>query len=168
MIAFIGKPEPGSHRPFSRATRAGNLVFVSGHSAPHDPDHGIERPPGARDQVRAALAVMAQVLIEAGSSMDRVVQVSMLIRDPVDYVACNEEYVKHFPPACQPATPPASASPPTPRSPSPASRSPATNPTIPAPSLSSFNATPDTPPARIRTSNEKIRYAAAAYPNPSA
>ena len=43
MIDFIGQPEADSIRPFSRATRAGGLIFVSGHSAPHDPENGIER-----------------------------------------------------------------------------------------------------------------------------
>ena len=42
-ISFFGQPEPGSVRPFSAATRAGGLVFVSGHSAPHDPARGIHR-----------------------------------------------------------------------------------------------------------------------------
>lgn len=97
MIDFFGRPEAGSTRPFSRATRAGGLVFVSGHSAPHDPARGIHRGETPQEQVRDALALIATILAEAGSSLDRVVQVSMLISDPRDYAACNEEYVKHFP-----------------------------------------------------------------------
>jgi 2-iminobutanoate/2-iminopropanoate deaminase len=97
MIHFVGEPHAGSHRPFSHATRAGGLVFVSGHSAPHDPHNGIHRGATAAEQVREALAEMARILHEAGSSLDRVVQVTMLITDPEDYHACNAEYVKHFP-----------------------------------------------------------------------
>jgi 2-iminobutanoate/2-iminopropanoate deaminase len=97
MITFIDQPEPGSARPFSRATRAGGLVFVSGHSAPHDPANGIHRGATAADEVRNALALLAEILRDAGSSLDRVVQVTMLITDPADYAACNTEYVKHFP-----------------------------------------------------------------------
>ena len=97
MITFIGQPEPGSHRPFSRATCAGGLVFVSGHSAPHDPANGIHRDPTAGTQVRAALVLISEILVEAGSSLDRVVQMTMLITDPADYAECNAEYVKHFP-----------------------------------------------------------------------
>ena len=97
MIDFFGQPEPGSARPFSRATRAGGLVFVSGHSAPHDPAHGIHRGETPQEQVRNSLAFIATILAEAGSSLDLVVQVTMLISDPRDYAACNEEYVKHFP-----------------------------------------------------------------------
>jgi 2-iminobutanoate/2-iminopropanoate deaminase len=97
MTEFIDQPEPGSTRPFSRAVCAGGLVFVSGHSAPHDPARGIHRGETAEDQVREALARIAEILQDAGSNLDRVVQVTMLITDPSDYAACNKEYVKHFP-----------------------------------------------------------------------
>ena len=97
MIDFFGQPEHGNTRPFSRATRAAGLVFVSGHSAPHDPTRGIDRGATAQEQVRNALAFVAGILHEAGSRLDRVVQVTMLITDSADYAACNTEYVKHFP-----------------------------------------------------------------------
>lgn len=94
---IIGHPEPGEKRPFSRATRAGGLVFVSGHSAPHDPARGIHRGATAAEQTRQALAMVQSILQEAGSSLDRAVQLTMLITDPADYADCNAEYVKHFP-----------------------------------------------------------------------
>jgi len=97
MIDFIGPPEAGSRRPFCRATRAAGLVFVSGASAPHDPARGVHRGESAAEQVRNALAGIAETLRGAGSSLDRVVQVTMLITDPADYDACNAEYVRHFP-----------------------------------------------------------------------
>jgi len=97
MIDFIDEPEAGSARPFSRATRAGGLVFVSGASAPHDPPRGIYRGDTPAEQVRNSLDYIAALLEEAGSGLDRVAQVTMLITDPADYAACNAEYVKHFP-----------------------------------------------------------------------
>ena len=97
MIDFIGQPEPNSIRPFSRATRAGGLIFVSGHSAPHDPTNGIQRGDTPGEQVRNALTFIDNILRAEGSSLQRVVQVTMLITDPANYAACNEEYVKHFP-----------------------------------------------------------------------
>ena len=98
MIDFINPPDVATRpTPFSRATRAGGLVFVSGHSAPHDPDNGRPRGETPQEQVRGALATVARILEAAGSSLERVVQVTMLITDPADYDACNEEYVKHFP-----------------------------------------------------------------------
>lgn len=96
-IQFVGQPEAGSLRPFSRATVAGGLVYVSGHSAPHDPANGIFRGSTPQDEVRNALAMIGSILSEAGSSLAHVVQVTMLITDPADYAACNEEYIRHFP-----------------------------------------------------------------------
>jgi 2-iminobutanoate/2-iminopropanoate deaminase len=90
-------PGPGEARPFSRAVKAGGLVWVSGHSAPHDPARGIHRGETPAEQVRNALRFIAGLLEEAGSGLDRVVQVTMLISDRADYAACNAEYVKHFP-----------------------------------------------------------------------
>ena len=98
MVDFINPPGIGGGPvPFSRAARAGGLVFVSGHSAPHAPEAGRPRGDTPQEQVREALATVARILEAAGSGLDRVVQVTMLITDPADYAACNEEYVKHFP-----------------------------------------------------------------------
>ena len=96
-IAFFGEPGAGERRPFSRAARAGGLVFISGHSAPHDPARGIHRGDTAPEQVRNALAYIRTLLTDAGTDLEHVVQVTMLITDPADYAACNAEYVKHFP-----------------------------------------------------------------------
>ncbi len=97
MFDILGPPPPGSPRPFSEATRAGGLVFVSGHSAPHDPANGVHRGATPADEVRNALAKVSAILAGAGSGLDRVVQMTMLITDPADYAALNAEYVKHFP-----------------------------------------------------------------------
>ena len=96
MIEHFAQP-PGTSRPFARATRAGGLVFVSGHSAPHEPQKGIHRGASPQEEVRNALAHIRGILREAGSDLTQVVQMTMLITDPADYAACNEEYVKHFP-----------------------------------------------------------------------
>lgn len=96
-IEFFHPPEPGEARPFTRAVRAGGMVYVSGHSAPHDPARGIHRGTTPAEEARNSLAFIAQLLAEAGSSLERVVQVTMLITDRSDYAACNAEYVKHFP-----------------------------------------------------------------------
>jgi 2-iminobutanoate/2-iminopropanoate deaminase len=98
MIEFINPPElTGRAVPFSRATKAAGLIFVSGHSAPHDPEGGRPRPETPQGQVREALATLDLILRAAGSNLERVVQVTMLITDPADYNACNEEYIKRFP-----------------------------------------------------------------------
>ncbi len=97
MIEFHAQPAAGERRPFSRATLAAGMIFVSGHSAPHDPARGIHRGATPADEVRNALAHVRTILRDCGSDLDQVVQVTMLITDPADYDACNAEYVHHFP-----------------------------------------------------------------------
>jgi 2-iminobutanoate/2-iminopropanoate deaminase len=98
MIDFLNPSELGPRpRPFSRATKAGGFVFVSGHSAPNDPTNGKPRGETPAEQVRGAIETMQAILQAAGSSLDRIVWVTMLITDPSDYDACNDEYIKHFP-----------------------------------------------------------------------
>ncbi|WP_291296316.1 RidA family protein [Elioraea sp.] len=96
-MEILHPPAPGEKRPFSRAVKAAGMVWVSGHSAPHDPAHGIHRGATPGEEVDNALAFVAAILAEAGSGLDRVVQVTMLISDRADYDACNVAYVKHFP-----------------------------------------------------------------------
>jgi 2-iminobutanoate/2-iminopropanoate deaminase len=86
-------PAPGA---FSRATRAAGLVFVSGTGAGNDIG-GAPREGTAAQQTRWALENVAAILRAAGSSLDRVVQVTLLIQDPADYHEMNAEYVRHFP-----------------------------------------------------------------------
>jgi len=96
-VEFLEVPAPGESRPFSRAVRAGGMVWVSGHSAPHDPARGVFRGATPAEEVRNALGFIAELLRQAGSDLSQVVQVTMLISDRADYAACNAEYVKHFP-----------------------------------------------------------------------
>ena len=88
-IEYIRPPQPGDKRPFARATKAAGMVYVSGISG------GISGT--ATEEATAALNNMKAVLEEAGSSMDRVIQVTFLITNPADYDEINAEYVKHFP-----------------------------------------------------------------------
>jgi 2-iminobutanoate/2-iminopropanoate deaminase len=96
VIEFFNPRDAAAPGAFSRATRAGGLVFVSGTGAGNDVGG---RPKGgtAAEQARGAIENIAAILRAAGSSLDRVVQVTMLITDPADYHEINAEYVKHFP-----------------------------------------------------------------------
>src|SRR5207302_11028021 len=51
----------------------------------------------AAQQSRWTVENVAAILAAAGSSLERVVQVTLLIQDPADYHEINTEYVKHFP-----------------------------------------------------------------------
>ena len=95
MIEFFNPPDAPAPGAFSRATRAAGLVFVSGTGAGNDT--GGAAPSGtAAEQTRAALENVAAILRAAGSSLERVVQMTLLITDPADYREINAEYVKHF------------------------------------------------------------------------
>jgi 2-iminobutanoate/2-iminopropanoate deaminase len=88
-IEFVNPPAEGETRPFSRATKAAGLVFVSGISG------GVAG--SATEEARAALNNMKAVLEEAGTTLENVIQVTLLITNPADYHEINAEYVKHFP-----------------------------------------------------------------------
>jgi 2-iminobutanoate/2-iminopropanoate deaminase len=79
--------------PFSQAVRAGGLVFTSGQA-------GRNRDTGqlgdARDQTKWALRNIAAILAAAGSSLDRVVKVTLYLKDGVDPAVVNEEYRSAF------------------------------------------------------------------------
>ncbi len=87
-IEFFPQPE-GKPTPFSRATKAAGLVFVSGISGG---THGT-----ATEEARAAINNMKAVLEDAGTSLENVIQVTLLITNSADYNEINAEYVKHFP-----------------------------------------------------------------------
>ena len=63
-----------------------------------NPVVGGQAPAGsAAEQTRQALKNVEAILKAAGSSLDRVVQMTLLITDPADYREINAEYVTHFP-----------------------------------------------------------------------
>jgi len=96
VIEFLNPPDAPAPGALSRATRAAGLVFVSGTGAGNDTG-GAAREGTAAQQTRWALENVERILVAAGSSLDRVVQVTLLIQDPADYHEINAEYVRHFP-----------------------------------------------------------------------
>jgi 2-iminobutanoate/2-iminopropanoate deaminase len=96
MIEFFNPPDAPAPGAFSRATRAAGLVFVTGTGAGNDIG-GKAREGTATEQTHWALENVEAILHATGSSLDRVVQMTLLIQDPADYGEINAEYVKHFP-----------------------------------------------------------------------
>ena len=68
---------------------------VSGTGTGTGPD-GKPRVGTASQECRWALECLASILKQTGSSMDRVVSVTCLIKDQADYAEINKEYVKHW------------------------------------------------------------------------
>ena len=94
---------------YSQAVKAAGLVFVSG-TAPIDPATGAIKGATVQEQTRQCLTNIAAILEEAGSSMDKIVSVTIVLADEEDWAGMNEEYVVWFsadPPARQGAKLPA-------------------------------------------------------------
>ena len=94
-IVFTTKaPKPPA--VYSQAVKAAGLVFVSG-TAPTDPATGAFAGATVQEQTRQCLKNIDAILAEAGSSMDKIVSVTIVLADEDDFAGMNEEYIKWFP-----------------------------------------------------------------------
>jgi 2-iminobutanoate/2-iminopropanoate deaminase len=81
---------------YSQAVKAAGLVFVSG-TAPHDPATGSIKGTTIQEQTRQCLENISAILEEAGSSMDRIVSVTVVLAEEEDFAGMNEEWLRWFP-----------------------------------------------------------------------
>jgi 2-iminobutanoate/2-iminopropanoate deaminase len=95
-VEVPGYPVP--HSPYAHAIIANGFVFVSG-QIPVRPGGGPTEIAGAtmQEQTRQALTNVRTVLEAAGSSLDRVVKVTVLLARPDLYQDMNEAYAEFFP-----------------------------------------------------------------------
>ena len=82
--------------PYSQAVEAGGFVFISG-VVPVDARKGL----CVTDDIHAATNLVFEnikrVLAAAGTSLDKVVKVTVFLRDMADFTAMNEIYQTYFP-----------------------------------------------------------------------
>jgi 2-iminobutanoate/2-iminopropanoate deaminase len=81
---------------YSQAVKAAGLVFVSG-TAPHDPATGQIVGTTIQEQTRQCLTNITAILEEAGSSLDKVVSVTVVLAEEDDFPGLNEEWLRWFP-----------------------------------------------------------------------
>jgi 2-iminobutanoate/2-iminopropanoate deaminase len=81
---------------YSQAVKAAGLVFVSG-TAPQDPETGAIKGTTIQEQTRQCLANISAILEAAGSSLDKIVSVTIILADESDFQGMNEEWLKWFP-----------------------------------------------------------------------
>src|SRR5262249_60212881 len=89
---------PAPHSPYSHAVVANGFVFVSG-QIPVRPGGGPTEVVGTtmQEQTRQGLRNVKLILEAAGSSLDRVVKVTVLLARPELYREMNEAYAEFFP-----------------------------------------------------------------------
>ena len=81
---------------YSHAVKAAGLVFVSG-TAPHDPVTGQIVGATIQEQTRQCLTNIRAILAAAGSSLDQLVSVTVVLAEEDDFPGMNEEWLKWFP-----------------------------------------------------------------------
>jgi 2-iminobutanoate/2-iminopropanoate deaminase len=81
---------------YSQAVKAAGLVFVSG-TAPTDPATGTFKGTTIQEQTRQCLTNIQAILEAAGSSMEKIVSVTVVMADEEDFAGMNEEWVRWFP-----------------------------------------------------------------------
>jgi 2-iminobutanoate/2-iminopropanoate deaminase len=86
------KPPP----TYSQAVKTAGLVFVSG-TAPADPITGAIKGTTIQEQTRQCLTNIQAILEEAGSGLDKLVNVTVVLADEDDFAGMNEEWLKWFP-----------------------------------------------------------------------
>jgi reactive intermediate/imine deaminase len=85
----------GAKLPFSRAMRAGDLVFVSGQMATDSSGAVIEG--GIEAQTRQVFENLDAILAEAGCTLSDVVKCTCWISDARDFGRFNATYATYFP-----------------------------------------------------------------------
>ena len=82
--------------PYSWATRAGNLIFVSGQAA-LAPDGSVVGPGDIRRQTEQTLENIRITLEAAGATFEDIVRTTVWITDIAHYAGMNEVYKRYFP-----------------------------------------------------------------------
>jgi len=87
---------PQAIGPYSQAVKTDTFVFVSGQLA-LDPTTGNLIDSDIRTETRQAMINLRNILIAAGSSLDRVVKATLFIKNMDEFAMINEVYGEFFP-----------------------------------------------------------------------
>ena len=82
--------------PYSHVVEAGGFLYVSG-MVPVDRAKGVSITDDIREATRIVLENIRTALQTAGSDLDRIVKVTVFLRDMADFKALNEVYQTFFP-----------------------------------------------------------------------
>ena len=87
---------PAAIGPYSQATEYAGLIFVSG-QLPVDPATGNLVEGDIRDMTRQSMNNIKAILEAVGSSMDRILKTTVLLKDLGCFAAVNAAYGEFFP-----------------------------------------------------------------------
>jgi 2-aminomuconate deaminase len=93
--AVVSSRAPRPLGPYPHARRVGNLLFLSGIGPRHPQTEQI--PEGIEAQTRACIENVKAILEDAGSSLEKVVDVTVFLTDiGRDFAAFNRVYGEYF------------------------------------------------------------------------
>src|SRR5215467_14240870 len=95
-IREIVAPAVAKGPPASTVVRGGDFLFLSGLTAA-DPKTGERVPGTTASETRQILANLKQLLEAAGSSLDKVVKVNVLLHSMLEAPNMNDVYGRFFP-----------------------------------------------------------------------
>jgi 2-iminobutanoate/2-iminopropanoate deaminase len=87
---------PAPPPTYSQAVKAGGLVFLSG-IGPFEVATGKVVSETIEEQTRQCLTNIAAILSAAGSSLEKIVSATIILRDESDFAGLNEEWLRWFP-----------------------------------------------------------------------
>ena len=93
MIAT--KNAPAAIGPYSQATEAGGLIFISG-QLPINPATGELAPAEIKAQTEASIKNIEAILVSEGLTLENVVKTTVLMADLGQFAQMNEVYGKFF------------------------------------------------------------------------
>lgn len=96
MKQIISTPKaPAAIGPYSQAIVVNNMVYTSG-MIPIIPATGELETGDIKAQAKQALSNLEALLIESGSSMEKVIKTTVFIKDMNDFADINEVYATFF------------------------------------------------------------------------
>ena len=92
---ILSQNAPAPVGPYSQAVVSGELVFTAG-QIPLDPSTGQLVQGDIKDQTRRVLENLKAVLEEADSKLEKVLKVTVYLKDMNDFAGMNEVYALFF------------------------------------------------------------------------
>lgn len=86
---------PEAKGPYSPVVAFGDLLFLSG-QGPVDPETGRIVEGTLEKQMRLTFLNVRNILADAGSDLDKVLKITLYLKDMADFARANEVYKEYF------------------------------------------------------------------------